>query len=213
MKKAAFGTACGLIAFFVFAVMLTVYGRQIRQEEVDSALSQAIDTTLSGVMRETNYTIRDNEAFVVDFLKALLVQTNSDSKLTVSVLDADYKRGILSVEITETFRHPNGKEGTVSEMRTVIFDRNHESDQTFQNVRFYVSDRLYKEYKLLKGSACPIPIPPERKGKVFRCWRFAKNQKEAGGIKAEGNDERKLLAVDGAPYIVSEDTSLTAVFE
>ena len=49
---------------------------------------------------------------------------------------------------------------------------------------------------------CALPI-----------WRFAKDQKEAGGIKAEGNDERKLLAVDGTPYIVSEDTSLTAVFE
>lgn len=48
MKKAAFGTACGLIAFFVFAVMLTVYGRQIRQEEAVSALSQAIDTTQIG---------------------------------------------------------------------------------------------------------------------------------------------------------------------
>ena len=85
MKKAAFGIACGLVAFFVFVIMLTLYGRQIRQEEADLTLSQAIDTTLSGVMRETNATIRDNEAFVADFLKALLIQTNSESKLTVSV--------------------------------------------------------------------------------------------------------------------------------
>ena len=90
MKKAAFGIACGLVAFFVFAMLLTVYGRSIRKGETDTALSQAIDATLSGVMSENNYTIEENETFVADFLKALLIQTNSDSDLKVSILEADY---------------------------------------------------------------------------------------------------------------------------
>lgn len=215
MKKAAFGIACGMVAFFVFAMMLTIYGRSIRKEETDTALAQAIDATLSGVMSEYNYTIEENETFVADFLKALLIQTNSDSNLKVSVLEADYALGILSVEITETFRHPNGKEGTVSEMRTVIFDKEEEKDAVYKTVRFYVEDQVYKEYALLKDSLCSVPVSPKKQGKTFRCWRFVTGGAgEAGSMSVAGaKGNRQVLSSERAPYAVSEDTSLIAVFE
>ena len=44
MKKIAFGTACGILAVFIFVVMLTLYGRSARQQEAAMALSQAIDS-------------------------------------------------------------------------------------------------------------------------------------------------------------------------
>lgn len=215
MKKAAFGIACGLASFFVFAMMLTVYGRSIRKEETDTALAQAIDATLSGVMSENNYTIEENETFIAEFLKALLIQTNSDSDLKVSILEADYELGIMSVEITETFKHPNGKEGTVSEVRTVIFDKAREEDAVYKTVRFYIADQVYKEYTLLKGSLCSVPLAPRQEGKVFRCWRFV-----TGGVgEAESravtgaNGSRQVLASEHVPYRVSENTNLIAVFE
>ncbi len=215
MKKAAFGIACGLAVFFVFAMMLTVYGRQTRKEEADIALSQAIDTALSGVMSEYNYTIEENETFIADFLKSLLIQTNSDSDLKVSVLEADYELGILSVEITEKFKHPNGKEGTVSEVRTVIFDRAKEEETEYKTVRFCVADQVYKEYNLLKGSLCSVPVLPKQEGKVFRCWRFVTGGVgEAESMSVTGaKGSRQVLASEHVPYTVSEDTKLIAVFE
>ena len=215
MKKAAFGIACGLVAFFVFAMLLTVYGRSIRKGETDTALSQAIDATLSGVMSENNYTIEENETFVADFLKALLIQTNSDSDRKVSILEADYELGILSVEITEKFKHPNGREGTVSEVRTVIFDKVKEEDAVYKTVRFYAADQIYKEYTLVKDSLCSVPVSPKKEGKVFRCWRFV-----TGGVgEAESvsvtsaKGTKQVLASEHVPYAVSENTNLIAVFE
>lgn len=215
MKKAAFGIACGLAAFFVFAMMLTVYGRSIRKEETDTALAQAINATLSGVMSEHNYTIEENETFVADFLKALLIQTNSDSDLKVSILEADYELGILSVEITETFQHPNGKKGTVSEVRTVIFDKAAEEDRVYKTIRFYVEDQVYKEYTLLKDSLCSVPLPPKQEGKVFRCWRFVTGGAgEAKSMSVTGaNGSRQVLASGQTPYTAAENTNLIAVFE
>lgn len=215
MKKIAFGIACGLAALFVLILMLTLYGRSIRQEETDSMLSQAIDSTLAGVMSENNYTINENSAFVADFLKALLIQKNSDSDITISVLDADYTLGILSVEVTEKYKHPNGKEGSVSEVRTVIFDKAKEVLPEYKTVRFYVEDALYKEYCIQKDSVCTMPVSPKLEGKEFRCWRFV-----TGGIgEAEGfnqtdsNGGRTVLGADGMVHIVSEDTELIAVFQ
>lgn len=215
MKKAAFGIACGLVAFFVFAMMLTAYGRSIRKGEAAMALSQAIDATLSGVMSENNYTIEENETFVADFLKALLIQTNSDSDLKVSILEADYELGILSVEITEKYKHPNGKEGTVSEVRTVIFDKVREDGVVYKTVRFYVADQVYKEYTLLKDSLCSVPVVPKQEGKAFRCWRFVTGGVgEAESVSVTGtNGTRQVLASESVPYAVSENTNLIAVFE
>lgn len=215
MKKIAFGIACGFSGVFIFVAMLTLYGRNVRKEETDTALSQAIDSTLEHVMSENNYSIKENEAFIADFLKALLIQTNSESDLTVSILDADYDLGILSVEITEKYRHPNGKKGSVSKVRTVIFDQTKEEESETKKVSFYVADEVYKEYCLPKDSLCTVPAPPGKEGAVFRCWRFVTGGTgEAKGTNVTGTDgKRTVLAVNGAPYQVSENTKLIAVFD
>ena len=54
MKKVAFGIACGITAIFVFALMLTLYGRSARQTETNTILAQAVNSTLSHVMGERN---------------------------------------------------------------------------------------------------------------------------------------------------------------
>ena len=71
MKKVAFGIACGITAIFVFALMLTLYGRSARQTETNTILAQAVNSTLSHVMGERNDTIEKNEDFIADFLQAL----------------------------------------------------------------------------------------------------------------------------------------------
>ncbi|MCI9416892.1 MAG: hypothetical protein HFI82_05690 [Eubacterium sp.] len=215
MKKIAFGTACGILAVFIFVVMLTLYGRSARQQEAAMALSQAIDSTLSNVMSENNYFIKENQDFTADFLKALLIQTNSDSDLTVSILDADYELGILSVEITEKFLHPNGKEGSVSDVRTVIFDRAKDVKSEMKKVCFYVGDEIYKEYGIPKDAFCTMPVSPQKDGARFRCWRFVTGGVgEAKGVSVTGkNGAREVLASQGAPYQASQDTKLIAVFD
>ena len=217
MKKIAFGFACGFTAIFIFVMMLTVYGRVTRQEETELALSQAIESTLSGAMEEENRRILDDKGMVADFLQTLLIQANSESDITVSVLDADCKRGILSAEVTEAYRHPNGREGTVSAVRTVIFDKPREPEvKEIRKVRFYTADhKLYKEYRLQKDSFCMVPAPPVKKGADFCGWRFMSGgMGKAGSMRMDGaNGSREILTAGGVPYQVSEHTSLIAVFQ
>lgn len=216
MKKVAFGIACGLVSVYVAILMLTLFGRAARQSETEYMLAQAIGSSLSGVMQKENHVAADNGELVVDFLKSLLIQANSDSDIQVSILDADSQKGILSVEITEKYRHPNGKEGSVSQVRTVIFDRAQEKEAKYHKVSFYTaSDEIYKEYRLQEDSVCSIPVPPQKEGKRFVCWRFITGgigQAEACGAEYAGG-KKLVLASGGAPYTVSEDTKLIAVFE
>lgn len=215
MKKVAFGMACGLVSIFVIVMMLTIFGRSARQDETEYILAQAIDSSLSDVMKGRNGDIEENEDFVADFLKTLLIQANSDSDITVSVLDADYKQGILSVEITEKFKHPNGNTGSVSQVRTVIFDKAEEREPEYCSVSFYTAeDEIYKEYRIQKDTFSIIPVPPQKEGKIFSCWRFVTGGTgKAGCCKAaDSGGEREVLASGGVPYRVSEDTKLIAVF-
>ena len=216
MKKIAFGIACGMTVLYALVMMLTVYGRNIRQQETDTALSQAIDSTLSSVMSGKSYEIEDNESFVADFLKALLVQANSESDISIVILEADYEYGILSVEVTEKFAHPNGRRGSVSEVRTVIFDKEEKGQREVRTAAFYSADNeIYKEYELPKDSACPVPVPPVKEGASFCGWRFV-----SGGTGAAQSMEvtcskgkKNVLASGGEPYLLSEDAKLIAVFQ
>ena len=69
------------------------------------------------------YSVSSNDEFIADFMEALLVQINSDSSIKVNVLDVDYQKGLLSVEVIEKYKHPIGTEGQVSVKRTVIMEQ------------------------------------------------------------------------------------------
>ena len=127
----------------------------------------------------------------------------------------DVRLGLLSVEITENFKHPNGKTGSVSNVRTVIFDREEEEETEMKRVSFYISDALYKEYRLPKHSVCTVPALPKKEGKIFRCWRYVTGGTGAASeMRVSGEKgSRSVLGSGGVPYRVEEDTKLIAVFD
>ncbi|MBO5372421.1 MAG: hypothetical protein J6A75_06855 [Lachnospiraceae bacterium] len=217
MKQVVFGLVSTLLIAVLLMLLMTLYGRNLRQLETGESLAEAIDSSLSHVMREENYTIENNEVFIADFLQMLLVQLNSTSDVKVSVLEADMQLGILSVEITQNYKHPNGNEGTVSEVRTVILDKKKEAKKVYKQVKFYMADDLlYKEYSVEKDSVCSVPLPPKKDGKIFKGWRFFAGTIAgyAENITASGeNGAKTVLGSSGEPYVVTEDTKLIAVFE
>ena len=131
-------------------------------------------------------------------------------------MDADYEKGLLSVEVVERFTHPNGKKGAVSERRTVIFDRAAEQGTKQRAVRYCLTDQeTYKEYRVKKGSFCAVPVPPQKEGKRFSHWRFvAGGTGKAESVTVSGaRGARNVLASGGVPCAASEDIKLIAVFE
>lgn len=217
MKHIIYGLTCMLLVIFIVTIILTVQGRTLRSTEAEHALAESVDSALSNVMEEM-YPIENAELFAADLLQALLVQTNSTSDLTVSILEADLAHGILSVEITESYSHPNGNKGTVSACRTVIFDKEVEEEPESHTVSFYTADKeLYKAYTIPKDSYCSMPAAPKKEGKIFKNWRFV-----TGGAGVAGQAEttvestgasKNVVASGGVPFAVTEDISLIAVFE
>lgn len=218
MKQTAFGMVCMMLITLLLMIVMTIYGRNLRQSETNHTLAEAVDTTMSNLMENQAYSIESKDAFIADLLQSLLVQINSTSDVTVAILEADEKKGILSVEVTENYKHPNGKMGSVSAVRTVIFDRTIEEEKEQVAVEFYIADEeLYKKYLLEKGSMCVLPAPPKKEGKTFKNWRFVTGgQGVAEEIKVPtgiGAEDRTVIASRGKPHILSGNVKLIAVFE
>ena len=122
LKQMVFGMIAVTILILFLTIIITVHGRTLRSSEVTQSLSEAMQTTMNHLLSQQSYSITNQDEFVADFLEAFLVQVNSDSDITVHILKADSKKGLLSVEVIETYTHPNGEKGQISACRTVLLD-------------------------------------------------------------------------------------------
>jgi hypothetical protein len=118
-----FGMIALTIVVLFLTIIITVHGRTLRNSEVSQSLGEAMQTTMNHLLSQNAYTIADKDDFVADFLETFLLQVNSDSDITVNILKADYEKGLLSVEVIETYIHPNGEKGQVSACRTILLDK------------------------------------------------------------------------------------------
>lgn len=123
MKQMIFGFVSAVILVLFTAVVVTVHGRALRQSEISQSLGEAMQMTMQKLTEEKRYEFESRDEFVADFLEAFLMQVNSESDFEINILKADEKKGLLSVEVVETFRHANGELGSVSARRDIILDR------------------------------------------------------------------------------------------
>ncbi|MDR0925351.1 MAG: hypothetical protein LBN31_13490 [Hungatella sp.] len=123
MKSTFLGFGITICSILSIAIVLTLCSASIRQNELNHAVEHALKDTMENQFDQTTYSANSNEELVADFMEALLVQVNSDSRVTVQVLDVDYQKGLLSVEVKETYHHPIGTEGHVTTKRTVIMEQ------------------------------------------------------------------------------------------
>ena len=121
MKKSIMAILSMFIIITSFLISFTLHGRNARQTEIDNALmtsmKQAMETLLVVEGKPAS-----EEEWKVMFLQSLVTQIESESDLTVNILEMDMEKGILSVEAVLTFRHPIGTEGTVSAFRTIMLE-------------------------------------------------------------------------------------------
>lgn len=118
MLIAFIAAICGVV---IILIGFTMHGRSSRQVELDNALKSAMEDAMNSLMYEEGGPENEKE-WKAAFLQSLAVQINSTSDLTVTFLEADMARGILSVEAVLTWNHPIGTVGTVSSTMTVIIE-------------------------------------------------------------------------------------------
>lgn len=123
MKNIFFGSAVMVCGVLFIIIVMTLSGRQIRQDELNRAVDNAIKETVDNQFDTRTYSANNTDEFVADFIEALLVQINSDSTIEINVLDADYEKGLLSVEVISHYLNPIGTKGKVSVERMVIMEQ------------------------------------------------------------------------------------------
>ena len=203
MKQAVLGTVVLSITLIVASILFSLDSRTIRQQEIENALEEALKSCAESIWVNSTYAAQTENEFAADLIQTITTQIESDSAVSIRILDLDNEKGIVSAEAVLKYNYPNGKTGTVSTVKTVIMEKNvfnpdADIKQTY-TVEFYLpdvpEDELYKQYKVLENAACIVPENPEIEVKTFVRWQTA-----------DGTD------VNPSTLQVVSDVSLFAVF-
>ena len=131
MRSIVISSICISSILLVLTIQSEVNRKACYKQELEEALSLSVSQTLKEVMEQESYGIEDRNQFIAAFLQAMIVRTNSDADMTVSVISADMEKGMLDIEVKvvqEEKNTPLSKEirqqgNEIIVRRTVIFDR------------------------------------------------------------------------------------------
>ena len=193
--------------FFIvisMSIIYTIDGRRIRKEEAIDSLSSAMESSMQ-TLTDHKYKITDNEELIADFMQALLIQIESDSTLNINILGVDYEKGMLSIEVIEHYKQPNGRPGTVACVKTVILEQDIDNSQTEANrqvkITYWIpgngTNVIYKEFSIKKGSEIIIPQSPNIEDKIFIQWTLNGSQyilSDSDRNKVKVNEDISLFA-------------------
>ena len=186
-------TTC--IAGVIFLTIMAVSGRMNRSMELKSNLPSAAEETAENLLAK-KYDVADKNQLEADFLETLAYAIDSDSNIRLKVNAADKEKQLLSISVTEEFKHPNGKPGTVSYDRTAVVNKLQEEVLETYQVSYYLTNtdtECYKCYTVHADDMVPVPKDPVAEGKTFTGW-----------ADAEGNalDQNMTMTQDAAYYAV-----------
>ena len=150
MKHVMFAMISGGVLLLVLLIAMTVHGRDLRQGELEEALSQSAKQALEGAMINGDMEIHDKDALTAGFMQLLLSRIKGKEdpnlKLQVDILQADVDKGLLSVHAKEWYTHPDGRKGSCEAGGTYIVER--ESDKKICRITYYIPWDIAKELGL-----------------------------------------------------------------
>ena len=170
MKNIALGIINIILGTLTLMIVMSVYGRMNRSMELQSSLSSIVEETVENMTVNPKYTIHNTNEWLADFVQNLSVRLDTQSDLTVEIMQCNKEKGILSVKVTETYLHPNGKQGTVECERNVILNKLQEDAVESYTVSFYIGTELYKEYLVWEENKINAPVSPQNVTGIFQGW-------------------------------------------
>lgn len=152
------------VCFLILAALgiSMVSGKSIRQNELDSMVSDAIDDTMNVLTQADTYEITDEKQLVADTIQNILVRADSDSIYTVTVYEADKEKGIIDVEVTEKYKQPF-KAGKVSVRKVAVTESYQNANQDkniYYAVTFRTKNEILKQYSVNINSTLPASMIP-----------------------------------------------------
>ena len=157
-----------LIGFFAICIFILsalgismVSGKSIRQNELDSMVSGAVEDTMK-LLVETD-AIKDEKQFVTDQIQNALISGDSKSVYQVSVYDVSKEKGFIDVEVIERYPQPF-KPGKVSVRKTAViedFGEEIKENDIYYTVTFRTKGELLKQYSVSLNTLIPVSMIPE----------------------------------------------------
>lgn len=170
MKNIAAMFGVFFLGILVVACVMTSGGRSNREMELADNLPAAVEETVSELMEEKNYDITSENEMIADMVEDLSGKLDSNSDITVNIENIDVAKGLMSIKVVASYQHSNGKEGSVSCERTVVFNKLQDDPAELCRVRFLVDARTYKTCNVWPGDTVSAPSEPTVSGKTFDCW-------------------------------------------
>lgn len=214
MRNAVTGLVLLMIIVLSGAAILTVETKTTRQNELDMNLGSAMEQTLKGLAADGSKRFggESGKELEADFIENFLMRTTSNSVFQIDVLEADAKKGVLDVRVTERFRQITG-EGKAEARKTVILEQYDQKGDVFCQVSFRITDKgeenIVKQVRMQENAPMQKAFfpsaDPDRDGYVFQGWMLVgpDDHAEKGQIYTKENADK---------LVVSSDLILEAVF-
>ena len=167
MKNVVMGAMMSIIIALITIIILTTDDRIVRINEDNTALANALDESIS-IIDTDKYSISDTSQLIADITQGLLMQIESDSDITINVMDADRDKGIVTIEAVQDFIKPTGKSGQVAATRTIILEEKqpedtYDEDNKIYNIHFLTPEGdTYMNMGVKNQEKLIIPEAPER---------------------------------------------------
>lgn len=141
MKNGIYGFITILLIVFTGVAIQTSSTRSIRQNELDSNLAKAMESSMQALTVDPAYAINqsDPEELIANLVQSILVNTTSTGDYDVIVHTVDVEKGILDCEVKETYKQVVGS-GTVSARKTIILEEYKNEKNEYFNVTFMDSE-------------------------------------------------------------------------
>lgn len=161
-----------LIGALALLGVMVIAGRNGRNTELSAMLPSAVEEAVDTALVEKQYGIADEAELAADVSESVAQAVDSDGDITVEVIGSDLKKGVLSVRVMADFKHPDGKDGSVSHERTVVLERPGTREPSLCEVSFYEErgGECHKKVLVKEGELLTEPLPPVMEGKTFVCW-------------------------------------------
>lgn len=161
-----------LIGAFALLGVMVIAGRNGRNTELSAMLPSAVEEAAGTALVKKQYGIADEAELAADVRESVAQAVDSDGDITVEVIGSDLEKGVLSVRVTADFKHPDGKDGSVSHERTVVLERPGTPEPELCEVSFYEErgGECHKKVLVKEGELLADPLPPVMEGKTFVCW-------------------------------------------
>lgn len=172
MKNILIGFFCVMFLILCGLGVSMSSGKQMRQNELDSTLSSAMEDAMIILKDSDLYTTEDTQQLVADAIQNGLVQTDSKSDYSVTVYTADKKKGILDVEVTEHYKQPFTA-GKVTIRKTALLEEYDFDDEEMEYVvTFSESEKVIGQFTINQDSKIPESQIPtgykyKYKGKIY----------------------------------------------